>query len=570
MSDSRGTPRRHVLQIGVDESLPEVLTRLRAHAGRTVELDIPDHSPILLTATEFRTLRDAANRSQIALSIRTEDRLRVQLASMFDLMEGVTIARRGKDASSGRGDLAQPVGAWTAGAAKDDDDPIAVSRRRRQVMERSRLDEPGATSGKRSRKGDDDAGSSLDYLDGERRTGLSARAWGRIVAVVLVLVLIAGVAAWYAMPAVSVEATLNEGQVSGELTFAVGLADAQLPSNVQYRIEAQEATADVAITLSVPATGGEVRPDGTATGIVDLRNPTDAAIDVPAGTAMRNALGVRFTTTEDVQVPAASGDTPGEATVAITAEEPGTGSNVAQGAFTGKVENLDIYFSNRSAPIEGGTDTQILEVTEDDIATLEQTLSDQLASVVATSWVEQLPEGTTLVRPSVSPGEPDYEIDQQVGDVSDVVSLTGTVQATGLTYTQADIEEELRNQFRDQLNQTVPEGFGLLSNTITLGELEVVSEYPSAVIYRQSATATTQAIFDEGARDALREEMAGKSYDEALAIVQAQPAFASVEVTRSPSFWPERMPRSPERITLEILPGSESLPAASPSPQAGT
>jgi hypothetical protein len=287
---------------------------------------------------------------------------------------------------------------------------------------------------------------------------------------------------------------------------------------------------------------------------------------VPSGTTIQNNLGVTFTTTAAADVPAASGETPGETTVTVQATEPGSGSNVALGALTGKVDGMEVYFSNRQAPIEGGTDRQILEVTQEDIENLETQLQDQIKQVAAEGWSRQLPAGQTLVRPSVTPETPEYEIQQEVGETSDVVSLTGTVQATGLVYAQADIEDDLKAEFQEQLNTTVPAGYGLLANTIALGEATVMSEQPSAVIYRQSATATVQAVFDETARQNLVDALAGKSYDTASAIVAGQTAFATSSIELSPGFWPKRMPQTEERITLEIAPGSEQLPEPESSP----
>jgi hypothetical protein len=570
MSDPRGKSRRILVQISPDESLPEVLTRLRSYAGKTVDLEIPDHSPILLTATEFRTLKDAAQRSQITLGLKTDDRLRIQLASMFDLVEGLTISRRGKDASRGSGDLVTTSAGWRSASEQEatESDPISVSRRRRNVMERSRLEE--ATEPKRSRANRDtsDESGTLDYLDKPESTSrLNAKLLGRIVAILAVIVLVAGIAGWYYMPEVAITATLREEQIGGELVYAVGLPDASLPSDVQFLIEATSSSAEVTIEFSIPATGGVVEPDGTASGSVVLRNPTTAPINVPSGTTIQNNLGVAFTTTAAADVPATSGETPGETTVTVQAAEPGSGSNVAQGALTGKIDGMEVYFSNRQAPIEGGTDRQILEVTQEDIDSLETQLQDQIKQVTAEGWSRQLPAGQTLVRPSVTPETPEYEIQQEVGETSDVVSLTGTVQATGLVYAQEDIEDDLKAEFQNQLNATVPSGYGLLANTITLGEASVMSEQPSAVIYRQSATATVQAVFDETARQNLVNALAGKSYDTASAIVAGQTAFATSSIELSPGFWPERMPQTAERITLEIAPGSEQLPEPESSPQ---
>lgn len=577
MSEPQAKAKRNLLQITPDDSLPEVLTRLRGYAGKSVALEIPDHSPILLTATEFRTLKDAAERSQIDLSLQTSDSLRLQLASMFDLVEGVSISRRGKQASSGGGDLITTTAGWRIApddAQADDNDPISISRRRRSSMEKTRRDDALPRRSRTTGTEPDSPSGTLDYLDPEASGGhLDAQLLGRIVAILAVIVLVAGVAGWYYMPQVTIAATLKEQAVSGDLVYAVGLPTATLPSDVQFTIEAQEASAEVNIELSVPASGVRTEPGDTASGSVVLRNPTAAAIAVPAGTEVQTAQGVAFATQTAVDVPATSGSTPGEARADVQALEPGGTGNIELGALTGKIDGLDVYFSNREGAISGGTDREIRSVTEEDLTTLEQTLTDQLQRVTADGWSKQLPAGESIVGPSVVPGEPTYEIQQDVGDEIDQVTLTGTVEATGLVFAMEDIERELRQAFEGQLQATVADGYRLLPNTIALGESDVITESPNAVIYRLSATATTQAIFDEAARDDLIEQIAGGGYDEANALVTSQPAFETSTLEISPGFWPERMPQAADRITLEIAPGSEqtpvgnSTPDVSPSPE---
>ncbi|HEU0164061.1 MAG TPA: hypothetical protein VFQ54_03395, partial [Thermomicrobiales bacterium] len=86
MTDSStSSPVRIVLD--PQESLPDLLARVRELSGRSVVIEILDHSPILLTATEFRTLGEAASRANIDLTLLTEDRLRIQLANMFKLIK---------------------------------------------------------------------------------------------------------------------------------------------------------------------------------------------------------------------------------------------------------------------------------------------------------------------------------------------------------------------------------------------------------------------------------------------------------------------------------------------------
>src|SRR5215212_2944672 len=73
-----------------DETLPDVIARLReaAHGGRTVDLIIPIDSALLLTAREFRALKDAIDEDRVAVRMRTADPLRLQLAGRLGIPAG--------------------------------------------------------------------------------------------------------------------------------------------------------------------------------------------------------------------------------------------------------------------------------------------------------------------------------------------------------------------------------------------------------------------------------------------------------------------------------------------------
>ena len=77
--------REHSLVVTVHETLPDVLGRLRRHAGDVVAVEIPDGSPLFLTAGEFRSLREVAQQRRIALTVITDDALRQQLSGVFGL-----------------------------------------------------------------------------------------------------------------------------------------------------------------------------------------------------------------------------------------------------------------------------------------------------------------------------------------------------------------------------------------------------------------------------------------------------------------------------------------------------
>lgn len=560
MTDSHDPPDQTILRIESHDSLPDVLERIRAASGQTVALEIPDQSPIFLTATEFRTLRDVADRSSVTLSLVTEDRLRVQLASMFGLAEPedrprerdtATLPsspsfsgwRKAQERHSGSGANGQQVTA--------DTDPIAESRRRRTV-----LYEPGVTPAKARGDGDladlDDDGS-LGYIEGEDARGARARLIGRIVLVAAVLLLVAGIALWYFMPTVTVNATLRQAPVSSEVMYSVIAPGANVPADAQFAVEAQERQDTVDFEITVPATGVERQPDATARGSVTLRNASDAAITLPAGSELTNSRGVTFVTDSDVEVPAGSADgaTIGEATVAVTAGGAGSRGNLKPGVLTGKIADQALYFSNRDSAMTGGSDREITVVSDEDIATLQAQVESGLRPAVAEGWARQLGGGQAVVAPSIETEQPEYTIEQRVGDVADTVTLRGRVDATGLVYDQASIEAQALEAFLPILQAQVPEGYALDTSTIVMGEPALVAEAPANVEYRVEATGTIRAVFDDRERETLAGQLAGTGWDESEATLGNVGEFETWTLERSPGWWPERTPRTADRVTIE-------------------
>ncbi|MDF3043491.1 MAG: hypothetical protein K0Q71_6197, partial [Thermomicrobiales bacterium] len=81
------TERNPTVVVTSDETLPDIVARLReaANGGRTVDLIIPIDSALLLTAREFRTLKDAIDEDRVAVRMRTADPLRLQLAGRLGI-----------------------------------------------------------------------------------------------------------------------------------------------------------------------------------------------------------------------------------------------------------------------------------------------------------------------------------------------------------------------------------------------------------------------------------------------------------------------------------------------------
>lgn len=564
----RGQQSPVTINVDLDDAFSTILQRVRENAGASVVLVIPEHCPVLLTATEFRTLKDVVEREKIALTLQTEDRLRNQLSSMFGIRN---LGKRGeKSAAEGwrppETVLGSPraYGTWKKPGSDDEDDIVEL--------------EPGTRGKKRRRRGevietntvarrdpDDEGFSSLTYLD-EPRNWLTARTIGSISGAALLVVLLILALAWYYMPAVRVDATLRQQAISEQLLYSVAAPGATLPSDIAFTADAQQESANVEFTVSVPTTGVDRTPDKTATGKVLMRNPGDAAVTVPKGTALQIFAGPSYTTNEDVEVPAASGGKPGEASVGVTASKPGASGNAAAGLLTGQLPDLGVFYSNRDAAIEGGTDIEVKTATQDDIDKLQQALGTDLDRAAAEGWKKQLPEGQSVVVPSVTTGDPTYQVNNKAGDQVDAVTATGTVDATGLVFDAATVKQQSLEFFRTALQERVPEGYALDPESVKLSEPSVIAEAPDNVQYQVEASGVAVASYDGNAQDRLASDLAGDSWSGAQATLDGVAAFESWDMQTLPGWWMKRMPHAADRVTVHVTVPDTGADVSTPEP----
>ncbi len=555
-------PQPTRVEIEADASMPSVLAEVRRHVDETLVLGIPDHCPVLLTVAEFRALKDTADRAGVTLIIDSADSLRAQLASMFGIRTSGGSQReapgwRPPDTLLGN---TRSYDTWVQ-QHKDDDPP----RRRR----RRDHDPAGKNAPQNSRARNET--STLDYIedDSPSAIGETARKVGKIVAVVLVVALVATIAGWYALPNVTIVARVKSTTVTSEVNYAVAAEGASLPSDIQFTAPATEAEAVVPFTVSVPTTGVNRTPQDTARGEVILRNPTANEIVVPQGTTLTIYQGASYTTDTEVTVPAAANNVAGETTVAVTATEPGTAGNAEAGLLTGVVPDLGVHYSNRDAAIEGGTDIEVPIVAEADVQALEDKFINEQTRAATIGWNSQLPEGQAVVEPSVNAEPIDFNsltLSAQPGQEAEEISVSGTVRATGLVYDETVVEEETTKYFRESLVNQVPEGYRIDPETVELGDPIALAPAPDNVQFRVSATATAYAVVDDAAADDIRESLAGSSWDEAHASLDAVSQFEGYELDISPGWWFKRMPQDAGRIDLQIA--DPTSPASSPSPEA--
>lgn len=546
------------IELEADTSMPAVLTEVRRHVEESIVLVVPDHCPVLLTVAEFRALKDTADRAGVHVVIESNASLRSQLASMFGI--STVGAERAETGWRPPDTLLGNTRSYETWVSNDDDETPRRRRRREEI---------GSSTESGSRRGRD--GGSMDYIEDDSADGIgdTARKAGKIIAIVLVFALIASIAGWYALPNVTVVATVRSTEVTSQVNYAVAADGASLPSDIEFIVPATRSEAEVPFTISVPTTGANRTPQDTASGQVILRNPTGGEISVPQGTTLSIYQGASYTTNSDVTVPPAANNVAGEATVDVTATEPGSEGNAEAGMLTGVISDLGVHYSNRDAAIEGGTDIEVPIVDEADIVSLRDKVINDYTFAAAEGWTSQLPDGQTVVEPSVSTDPiniDDYQISAQVGEEAEEISISGTINASGLIYDQTEVAEQTTAFFREGLTSQVPEGYQIDPESVVLDEPLALAPAPDNVQFRVSATATAHAVVSDGVLGDIRNDMAGSSLEEANSRLGEVSEFESYDLSISPGWWFKRMPQDSGRIDIQVVDPTSGN--SQPSPEA--
>ena len=304
---------------------------------------------------------------------------------------------------------------------------------------------------------------------------------------------------------------------------------------------------------SIATTGTRAEPDKPARGRVRLANPGTESVTVKAGTEITSDAKVKYRFVDDVTV---RGGDPGlgeygGAEAEVEAVTPGTAGNLGVGELWGQLKNK-VYYSNRDAAIEGGTDKVVKTVAPADVAALRRQAETELARQSEGDLASRLEPGTAVVPGSVKLGELEVTFSRQAGDDAETLRLTAKAAATGSTYETAEVNAQATASLQGKLAASTPAGFAMDPGSLVLGEPEpVAGEFG---VFRVTARGRALAELPEQARADLAEDLAGKSVDEVAAIVRANPAVAGFDVDYSPGWLPDRMPISDDRIEIEVAP----------------
>lgn len=206
------------------------------------------------------------------------------------------------------------------------------------------------------------------------------------------------------------------------------------------------AAKDLSVTqegVTSTSTTGKKEVGEKAKGTVTVFNISDTTETFPQGTVIISSNQLEFTLLDKVTVASGSGDaisgkTPGKANVNAQASKSGTEYNLPSNTKFSIGNDSSIAAKNDN-PFSGGTKKEITVVAKEDVNKLLTELPKKLEQKAMEEFKKTLPSETALLPVFIKNNVTKKNFDKDIGDQSNQLVLTGTVNYQALSYNRNDL-----------------------------------------------------------------------------------------------------------------------------------
>lgn len=548
-----------LLRIADVADFDELLEQVRQSSRADIVVEVDERSDLLASAAEHRILATLARELDVHLRVDTDDPIRLELARIYGLHD-IADAQRLRE---------RPEWISTNEATRKSENISPTEPATDHFdLTTEEISEAPESSGERPDFDDVSQGSfsfvisppvprrpdiaeppTWDLSEPKRarhRRRTAPLLMGSIVVVLLGIgILLAGMIA----PWMRVTAAPATAPVTVDVT--VGLAGSA--ENLDVVLEPRTISRTLESTVTLPATGVRLVPDGTATGIIMLTNASTTERIVEAGTYFAGPGEVGFVTSEEVVVPPADPFgtlTFGSATVAVAADVPGLDGNVNEGEISGQLDD-DLFYTNRTATT-GGTVREITFVQESDIASAREAARAQLDIDPTQALARELQVGEKLLPDSTEVGDVEFGVDRQPGEDAAEVTVRAVRSISGEAYDPSQLQEAGIRAVQERLAAAVPGGWALVARSVDISEPSSLSDV-AAPAYRFTAEATLTRLIENQEIEELRDALVGASATEIDTILAGWDSVESIQVERGPSWLPWDVPvRLGTRVEIDL------------------
>lgn len=339
------------------------------------------------------------------------------------------------------------------------------------------------------------------------------------------------------------EITLSPVSKMQSLTLPVTASPSVETVFITGSVPAREKRVLVDGSQTVVVTGEAVVPQSKARGAVEFRNLTQQAVNVPAGTVVQNADGIRFVTTEEGELEAGVGKT---LELRIEAVEGGAAGNLEAETINAIEGRLGLSLSvTNPEPTTGGRELPSVQASDADRVRAKNLLMKGLEEKARESLGQKLDSGELLFERTLQISQTlSEEYDPPAGAAGTRLTLAMQVEYSVLYADAAD----LTRLASLALNASLPQGFVASSDALTVKPMTepVVSADGTAkwtmraereIVQQIDAAQVTQLVQGFGA------------WDVESQLKKKLPLSRDPDVQLTPVWWPW-MPIVPFRISV--------------------
>lgn len=300
---------------------------------------------------------------------------------------------------------------------------------------------------------------------------------------------------------------------------------------------------EVKVDGSSPVVSTEVV--GTkATGTVQIVNRTLEEQAIKELSRLVTADGTLFYMQKHAIVPPDS-----SIPVTVEAAEAGESGNVASGRLNFAALDSSaqsVVYAEVTSPITGGSGDTVKVVKEEDLSQAKQD-----AGVAARQKVEQeiraeLPEGWTLLEESWNMTINDFQTEAVIDERLEEIAYSAHILVQVMAYEEKELENRLKTALEGRLDDEYMLFPGPISFTKSVDEINWEDGQAQVTVRVTHTTVPTFSL------DTLKDKLAGRSEEEALAYLQGLKGVSSASIDLSP-FWVSSIPRIDQRISIDIV-----------------
>jgi hypothetical protein len=305
-------------------------------------------------------------------------------------------------------------------------------------------------------------------------------------------------------------------------------------------------------TASTPATGK--KDVGTnAKGSVTIFNSLMQSKTLAEGTVLKNSSGLKFTLDSTATLKAVASHsadetvTPEKTTANVTADQLGKESNLPSGTkFTvASYDTADIVAKNDN-PFSGGSKKEVTVASKTDAAKLEENLLKQLESKAREDLQKKLSGSTILLPTFITETLSEKSFSVKIGDEASQLTLNGTAEYQGLTYSKNDLIE-----FSKSLSKDLPSNQTIDYNNIKATASSIKQKNDDEIEANLNIKTLLLPKFDE---NNLIKEIKNKSFTVTEDTLYKLPNVSDIKIKLSPSlpFLPKKLPLMEKNIKILI------------------